>query len=491
MGNASGTEYVDYVQRTTNIWGWLTSSSSYAMTWNLSNNNVTFGESGGNVGIGSTSPVSSLDISQKTDALALPAGTTGQRPTGVNGMVRYNSTVPQLEGYINGAWAGLATGSSGTITLGTSASVTNPQRSGDATTGLFSPAVSTVAVATAGTERVRIDSSGNVGIGTTSPSTMLDINGGYGSYGTLAVGGNAAIGKSGSELGSLILFSTSGRNTTISMTNSSDTTITNTHGNINITPTANTLFTSGSVGIGTASPVSPLTLNTATTTATTIGAKENRLFFVNNSVTLNNGAEIVVGTGDTTTGRYAAIGTAIQANASGAAAGDVYIATKATGSTADTTLTPKLYVHAAGNVGIGTTAPTNKLTVIGGNIAAGGTGNTTGFTLQNWNIYEDASTSAYNIAYNAGTPFVTVSTSGNVGIGTTAPAAALDIIDASQTTVNYATPALKLEANVANGSPGMSFANSVYSEEWRVGLVGNGTENSSLKFRPILIRQFR
>ena len=34
----------------------------------------------GNVGIGSTSPVASLDLSQKTDALALPSGTTGQRP---------------------------------------------------------------------------------------------------------------------------------------------------------------------------------------------------------------------------------------------------------------------------------------------------------------------------------------------------------------------------------------------------------------------------
>src|SRR5690242_10840974 len=36
--------------------------------------------SDGNVGIGSTSPNSSLDLSQKTDAISMPKGTTGQEP---------------------------------------------------------------------------------------------------------------------------------------------------------------------------------------------------------------------------------------------------------------------------------------------------------------------------------------------------------------------------------------------------------------------------
>ena len=53
---------------------------------------------------------------------------------------------------------------------GTNGSAGTPAVQGeDTNTGIFFPAADTVAVATAGTERLRVDSSGNVGIGTTSP----------------------------------------------------------------------------------------------------------------------------------------------------------------------------------------------------------------------------------------------------------------------------------------------------------------------------------
>ena len=45
----------------------------------------------------------------------------------------------------------------------------------DTNTGVFFPAADTVAVATGGSERMRVDSSGNVGIGTTSPAYRLQI----------------------------------------------------------------------------------------------------------------------------------------------------------------------------------------------------------------------------------------------------------------------------------------------------------------------------
>ena len=42
--------------------------------------------------------------------------------------------------------------------------------SGDTNTGIFRPGADSVAVATGGTQRIVVDSSGNVGIGTASPT---------------------------------------------------------------------------------------------------------------------------------------------------------------------------------------------------------------------------------------------------------------------------------------------------------------------------------
>jgi len=48
----------------------------------------------------------------------------------------------------------------------------------DTNTGVAFPAADTVTVATGGSERMRIDSSGNVGIGTSSPGDRLQVSGG-------------------------------------------------------------------------------------------------------------------------------------------------------------------------------------------------------------------------------------------------------------------------------------------------------------------------
>lgn len=61
------------------------------------------------LGIKSGSPDVTLDMQGAVDSIALPAGTTAQRPTGVAGMFRYNSTLEQFEGYTD-AWGAIGGG---------------------------------------------------------------------------------------------------------------------------------------------------------------------------------------------------------------------------------------------------------------------------------------------------------------------------------------------------------------------------------------------
>lgn len=65
--------------------------------------------SNGNVGIGVTSsnPLVSLQI-DKTDAIKIPKGTTAEQPTGVQGYIRYNTTLNRFEGFGAGSeWGSL------------------------------------------------------------------------------------------------------------------------------------------------------------------------------------------------------------------------------------------------------------------------------------------------------------------------------------------------------------------------------------------------
>jgi hypothetical protein len=63
------------------------------------------------VGIGTATPARQLHIAG-TGAIRLPSGTDAQRGTPANGDIRYNTDQSRIEGYSNGAWANLASGSS-------------------------------------------------------------------------------------------------------------------------------------------------------------------------------------------------------------------------------------------------------------------------------------------------------------------------------------------------------------------------------------------
>ena len=90
-------------------------SNENAQIWQREANAIVFGtsndekvriDSSGNVGIGTTTPAATLDVTG-TDAIIIPAGTSAQRPTAETGMLRYNSTTSSFEGYHASTWSSL------------------------------------------------------------------------------------------------------------------------------------------------------------------------------------------------------------------------------------------------------------------------------------------------------------------------------------------------------------------------------------------------
>jgi len=59
---------------------------------------------GQSIGIGTASPRVAIDAAETTNAIALPQGTTAQRPTGNNPYIRYNTTNSALEFYNGTDW---------------------------------------------------------------------------------------------------------------------------------------------------------------------------------------------------------------------------------------------------------------------------------------------------------------------------------------------------------------------------------------------------
>ena len=68
---------------------------------------------GTNTTIGGTLTVTGLGAFNGTGALKIPAGTTAQQPSPVTGMIRYNSSINQFEGYGASSWGSLGGGATG------------------------------------------------------------------------------------------------------------------------------------------------------------------------------------------------------------------------------------------------------------------------------------------------------------------------------------------------------------------------------------------
>ena len=167
--------------------------------WNISGTDVY--KILGNVGIGTNSPAVSLDISQRTDAIILPGGTAAQQPgTPVAGMLRFNSDDDALEFHDGTGW--VQPGGAGSVaddslnfdkfadamTLDAATSI-----AGSGTNALSitqSGSVTALTVTNTGSGNslrvedeasdatpIIIDASGNVGIGTTGLLEKLHVYG--------------------------------------------------------------------------------------------------------------------------------------------------------------------------------------------------------------------------------------------------------------------------------------------------------------------------
>jgi hypothetical protein len=360
---------------------------------------------GGNVGIGTSSPAQALDV--------------------VGSVKSSNQFIGP------------------TAALGSSA--TNPTYSfSGQQTGMFLAASNAVGFSTGGSERVRINSGGNVGIGTSSPSRLVHIKG------------------SGNEQQNLFLESTT-TNSRIEFINTQTTSTGNRVAvgarndsfSVNIGSSLSTKLVvnpNGNVGIGTTSPASKLHLSEGTGSIINLGTGTST---ASSTQGLNFYGRFINGVTPAAPGQLTSF---IREERQGVDA--EFDLTFGTGDTSDAT--EKIRLTSSGNVGIGSSDPVQKLHVEGtsndtidettGTLrlqASGGNGLLFGTRASGpYQSYiqsafvADTSVARYDLLLNP--------LGGNVGIGTSTPASRLQIGDNTNNTDNVIVFGRRVAATQTN-----------------------------------------
>ncbi len=344
---------------------------------------------------------------------------------------------------------------------------------GDPNTGIYSPGADQLAISTGGTGRLFVDASGRLSLGTASTSRTAEFYTASGNNGLrIANGGDTA-----SDYGVLDIvqgasqkfvlytnqnntFANANTGAFIFQTGAVERMRLDSSGgfqfkgagtagvtqavSFNGSAPVNSLVidSSGRLGAGTSSPEGQLTVfgaGQATTAFNTSSNLGGAIFARDSGNLADNGGAVVFGASQ---GLFAGIKGLIK-NGNSNTSGDLAFLTRT--ASADATLSPKLYITAAGNVGIGTASPEDTLHVTGsirteGNIKVLNSGalnlgfNQGGGAFLRYNTNGDldiAPRSGYStvfLASDGGTERARIDSSGRLLVGTSTTASVARVV---------------------------------------------------------------
>jgi hypothetical protein len=373
-------------------------------------------------------------------ALQFDGTTSSNIPTNA---IRWNSSVNRWQKWNGSSWAeltstyaltGLSTTGNATIggTLGSGAITSTGSVSGTAliptgntvpATGVYLPSTNVFGVATSSTARIIVDASGNVGIGTLSPVVGLHIAQAAAS----ATTGNFLVAPPAAGQARMRLYNQGGQAEWIfGQKTGTDHSFKLSKSVAGSESDYLTVDTTGRVGIGTSSPNSRLHLSDGELTISTGGNVTDA------GGTINFGIAALPSSSPMATVQgllVNATGTELQ--------GGLGFFTRPNG-TAGQSLQRRMTITSDGSIGINTTAPYSRFTVVpsstpstpatANQITVGESSGNGAYRLQLGYLYDTLGRGSIQ-AYDNGnpSPLILNGAGGNVGIGTSAPVYSLDV----------------------------------------------------------------